>query len=90
MAEPSEIPRFRLTAAKVAGLTFCLGLAIIAAGFLYDVEFAGIPYQDPTPELTAKYNFHSSVASWIMRAGLGVCLLAIPIALVQKIRRRNV
>ncbi len=54
------------------------------SGFVYDVLFAGIPYQDPTPELQARYDFHSSVAGWFYKAG-GILflagLLAIPIIL---------
>ncbi len=52
-----------------------LGLCLLVAGFLYDLQFAGLPYQDPTPELQAQYNFHSSVASRIMSAG-AVLMLA--------------
>lgn len=49
-----------------------MGLAIIVVGFVYDIMFAGIPYQDPSPELLANWKFHSSVAFWIMTAGLAV------------------
>jgi len=67
-----------------------LGLLIVLSGFFYDVLFAGIPYQDPTPELQARYDFHSSVAGWFYKTGgiiflLG--LLAVPIIL--KKTRRN-
>lgn len=34
-----------------------LGITIIFSGFVYDVLFAGIPYQDPTPALAASYDF---------------------------------
>jgi len=49
-----------------------IGLGIIVAGFIYDIMFAGIPYQDPTPELLASWEFHSNVAFWIMTAGLAI------------------
>ena len=39
-----------------------IGILIVMSGFVYDVVFAGIPYQDPTPELQARYDFHSAVA----------------------------
>jgi hypothetical protein len=61
-----------------------LGLFIVIMGFVYDVLFAGIPYQDPTPELQARYDFHSSIASWIQLSGgilFLVGLIAIPIIL---------
>jgi len=61
-----------------------IGILILMSGFAYDVLFAGIPYQDPTPALQARYDFHSSVAGWFYKAG-GITflagLLAIPIIL---------
>ena len=48
---------------------FVLGLCLVVAGLLYDVQYAGIPYQDPTPEQQAQYNLHSSIATRIMRVG---------------------
>lgn len=64
-----------------------VGLFVIAAGFVYDLIFAGIPYQDPTPEMLAGWNFHRSVAEVFFKAGgmlLAAGLIAIPI-----IRRRT-
>lgn len=46
-----------------------LGIVIVVLGFIYDVLFAGIPYQDPTPELQARYDFHSSVAEIFYTTG---------------------
>jgi hypothetical protein len=48
-----------------------LGLFVFCAGLGYDVIFAGIPYQGPTPELRARYAFHSGVALSLELAGLG-------------------
>ena len=50
------------------------GLLLIAGGFIYDVLFAGIPYQDPTPEMSARYDLHSRVASVVYLAGVGAFL----------------
>jgi hypothetical protein len=47
------------------------GLLVVFIGFLYDVEFAGIPYQDPTPEMTARYNHYAHIASLIRWFGFG-------------------
>jgi hypothetical protein len=52
-----------------------LGIIIVFAGFMYDVLFAGIPYQDPTPALTANYNFYSQIASMIRWSGIGICII---------------
>lgn len=49
-----------------------IGLGLMISGFVYDVMFAGIPYQDPTPELLAKWKFHSNVAFWTIAAGTAI------------------
>jgi len=49
--------------------TIAIGLLIIVAGFIYDIMFAGIPYQDPPVELQIKYDHNQKIASQIMTAG---------------------
>lgn len=56
-------------------ILIALGIIVIFAGFVYDVLYAGIPYQDPTPALAASYNFHSQIASIIRWSGLGICVV---------------
>lgn len=51
------------------------GLFFLIGGFIYDMEFAGIPYQDPTPEMSARYAYHSRVASSAYLTGAGLFLV---------------
>ncbi len=46
------------------------GLLLMVGGFVYDVIFAGIPYQDPTAEMSANYNRHAHIASTIRWCGV--------------------
>ena len=65
-------------------------MLIVMSGFVYDVVFAGIPYQDPTPELQARYDFHSAVAESLYTTGGTIFLLgivAIPFLVRSKSRR---
>ncbi|MDM7992748.1 MAG: hypothetical protein QUS11_05490 [Candidatus Fermentibacter sp.] len=55
--------------AKAALALLAAGLIAVIAGFVYDVLFAGIPYQDPPPGIAAEYARHSSTASGIRWAG---------------------
>ena len=64
-----------------------LGLAIIFAGFIYDVLYAGIPYQDPTPTMEASYEFHSRIASIIRWSGLGIFVISGLILTIRKLKR---
>lgn len=51
------------------------GLVLVVAGFIYNVLFAGIPYQDPTPEMSANYDRHAHIASAICWCGFVFFLL---------------
>lgn len=70
-----------------------VGLLLLVGGLIYDLMFAGIPYQEPTPEMSARYAYHVRVASLICRVGSGVFLfgsLAGMIRLVTRGFRRRV
>jgi hypothetical protein len=64
------------------------GLFLILGGFIYDVIFAGIPYQDPTPEMSARYSRHAHIASTIRWCGLGGFLLGALVGLGRWVVRR--
>lgn len=69
-----------------------LGVVVILAGFAYDVIFAGIPYQDPTPELAARYALHSGIAKAIRGAGgifFGLGLLVLLARLISSRLKRE-
>ena len=60
-----------------------LGIMIIFVGFVYDVLFAGIPFQDPTPAMLATYNFHATIASTIRWVGTGISLLGLIVIVIR-------
>jgi hypothetical protein len=51
-----------------------VGILLVFGGIIYDILYAGIPYQDPTPEMSARYAYHSHIASNYYKIG-GVTLL---------------
>jgi len=52
-----------------------VGLFVLLGGFVYDTMFAGLPYQDPSPEMSARYSYHSHIAEMICWTGVAVFLL---------------
>jgi hypothetical protein len=70
-------------------LLFVGGVGIICAGFVYDIMFAGIPFQDAPQQLQNQYDFHSNVASAVELVGVIVAAAAIPVAVFGFIRRLN-
>jgi hypothetical protein len=65
------------------------GLLLLAGGFVYDVIYAGIPYQDPTPEMSARYAFHARVASIIYLTGTGVFVVGSVAGIIRMFIRRR-
>jgi hypothetical protein len=51
------------------------GLFLLVGGFFYDTMFAGIPYQDPTPEMSSLYADHAKVAAVICWTGVAASLM---------------
>ncbi|MBU4526479.1 MAG: hypothetical protein KUA37_14820 [Desulfomicrobium sp.] len=62
------------------------GLFLLLGGFVYDVIFAGIPYQDPTPEMSARFSRHALIASIIRWCGVGSFFFGV----MAGIRRRGI
>ena len=65
-----------------------IGIVLLICGFIYDVMFAGIPYQDPTPVLQANYDRHSGIASSIMKAGAGIFSLGLVSLIFRRVLQR--
>ena len=63
------------------------GLLLVITGFVYDTTFAGIPYQDPTPEMSARYAFHSRIASVIGLTGAGVLVIGLIAGVIRGLMR---
>ena len=64
-----------------------LGLGLIVLGFVYDVLFAGIPYQDPTPEIESRFLLHKSVAATIGWLGLAVSSVGLVLGVRRRLRK---
>lgn len=60
-----------------------LGLMMLIGGFVYDLMFAGISYQDPTVGMTERYSHHAGIASHIQRAGFQCALAGCVAAIVS-------
>lgn len=65
-----------------------LGVLLILSGFAYDLVFAGIPYQDPTPEMFARHAFHSRIASGFYTSGGNAFLVGVTAGVIRVIIRR--
>ena len=74
---------------RPALLCLLAGVVLLLAGFLYDIFFAGIPYQDPTPEMSASYARHARIASTIRYAGLLAFLTGVVIRILRLIGTRT-
>ncbi len=74
---------------KIGLVVIGVGLLFLGGGFLYDVLFAGIPYQDPPPTLQQQYAANAAIAQTLYALGGVIILLGIVISVVQWVRRRG-
>lgn len=63
------------------------GLLMVLLAFVYDLVFAGIPYQDAPPKLVARYAFHQGIARTAMSAGLIVVFVALVGGMIRLLSR---
>ena len=66
-----------------------IGLALIVAGFVYEMVFAGVPYQDPTEEMVIRYNRNEFISMTIMQLGLAALIIGILVKVFSR-KRKNV
>lgn len=64
-----------------------IGIVLVIIGFLYDLIYAGIPYQDPTDELLKNYNFHKSISDTVINIGSIFIIIGIIGAIIIKYKR---
>lgn len=76
---------------KVGLRTLALfGFAMTIVGFLWGGLFAGVPYQDPTPEQQANHAFHANGGFWLFCFGLALAVLGcVGLAFKWLLSRRN-
>lgn len=55
--------RLTINSVILAGILLCL------MGFYYSMIKAGIPYQDPTPELQMQYAIHEGIGRILLKNG---------------------
>ncbi len=60
-----------MTPIRIALSLFALGFVLFLGGWVYDIIFAGIPYQDAMSEQQANWDFHKTVASYIRFGAIG-------------------
>lgn len=61
---------------KIVGMPM-LGIVLVLVGFVYDLLFAGLPYQDPTPEIQSRWESHKFVANLFYETGGIIFLLGL-------------
>lgn len=74
---------------KIQLSTFCIlsGVALVISGFAYDLSFAGLPYQDPTPEMQKIWLLHKRIADVIIITGTAFFVLGFVWSISRMIMR---
>lgn len=78
----TNLHKFRL-------LPMILGVAFCLIGWFFVFIKAGLPYQDPTPEMTSHYNWYSTTGSALMQFGLFLIVAGLLISIIYKIKNQK-
>lgn len=70
-------------------IVLAAGLSLLTYGFIDEIMFAGIPYQDPTPEISANYALYSIVASFIRWTGAVAFLVGVFAGVIRTFARKS-
>ena len=73
----------------IAAVPIITGVGLLVLGFAYDVFFAGIPLQDPTPALRAQYASDAAVARGLELSGLVVLCCGLILGVVRRFRNSS-
>jgi hypothetical protein len=68
-----------------------IGMTLLLGGLAWNIMFAGIPYQDPPPELAARYARHarfSATLGWIGILALVAGFVAAVVRRMQQAARK--
>lgn len=70
---------------KVPLISIMFGVVILLIGFYYEGVKAGIPYQDPTPELTQKYLNNIYTGHTLYKIGFIMISIGCLLFMIQRI-----
>jgi hypothetical protein len=62
------------------------GIILIIFSFLYEVYFAGIPYQDPPENIYNKYKTNQRISKGLYYAGLIISIIGIIIYILLRMK----
>lgn len=65
-----------------------LGGVFLMAGFYFTMVKAGLPYQDPTPEMVAQYERDMGIGMVLLLAGLGTGIFSLVYSVVCFLRKK--
>lgn len=64
------------------------GGILVIAGLYFTVVKAGLPYQDPTPEMVAQYERDTGIGMALLLAGLGTGIFCLVYTVVCFLRKK--
>jgi hypothetical protein len=80
-----RIRRYRMIKKMLGLFIVIFGAVLIVLGFIFEGILAGIPYQDPPPEILHKYMVYVNIGQTFYKLGFPLLLAGLLIILVQKI-----
>lgn len=74
---------------KIVQVIAVLGGILVIAGLYFTMVKAGLPYQDPTPEMVAKYERDMGIGMVLLLAGLGTGIFCFVYTVICFLRKKT-
>jgi uncharacterized membrane protein len=72
---------------RISTISIIIGVLLLLIGFYYEAGKAGIPYQDPTPELMEKYKNYSDIGHTFYKVGLSIISIGCLLLIIQRVTK---
>ena len=73
---------------KMANYIVAIGAVLFFTGFYAMFFMAGLPYQDPTPEMTRRWMLYYDFGKITMPIGIGLVLTSLVMKLVHRLNKK--
>lgn len=73
---------------KIVQVMAVSGGILVIAGLYFTMVKAGLPYQDPTPEMVAQYECDMGIGMVLLLAGLGTGIFSLVYSVVCFLRKK--
>ena len=88
MEMSNDVERSGMMKKKVTNYIIIIGIVLFVVGFYAMFIKAGLPYQDPTPEMTRRWMLYYNAGKATMPIGIGLVLTSLILKFLNRLNKK--